>query len=559
MEVQTILAPKLARLLNSGTSLALIDVRERNEYEKEQIFGATNIPRSQLESKISLLVPVINTLIILYDDNEVRAQLAAKTLAKNGYTNISYLEGGIAEWKQSGHSVVEGVNVPSKAFGEIISEVRKEISTVSPEELKKWLDDEEGRVVIFEVRPPEEVAKTGSIPGAINIPGVELPLRINDYIQPGRKIVTTCAGRTRGFIASATLKKMEIPNVYDLNNGTKGWRLAGYDLVPQIPQGPAPSTNSRKLADEFARRFAEKEDIRFISADQLEILRGKVKEKTLFLLDVRTLEEYRIIGHIPGSISAPGGQAIQNADNVVPLRHENVVFVCDNGTRSVITAYWYQQMGFDQVYVLEGGLNGWVNHERILGQGNPILKPLGVSEAFTQVKQIGVSEIKGFLHENSELVILHVGNSISFGEGHLPGAHWISRSRLEERIGKIVLDKKRKLLITGSDPYQPVLAAVTLQEEGFEDVSVLEGGTSAWAAVGYDLERGTEGIEPDDIFVPLTDYDLRQSLRYIQWEEQLAILPEYMAYFANRGILKQEEFPEQLRDAFAKEASGFIQ
>ena len=76
----------------------------------------------------------------------------------------------------------------------------------------------------------------------------------------------------------------------------------------------------------------------------------------LYLLDVRTEEEYKHIGHIPGAISIPGGQAIQNTDDVAPVREANIVFVCDNGTRSIITAYWYKQMGFNNVYVLDGEL-----------------------------------------------------------------------------------------------------------------------------------------------------------------------------------------------------------
>lgn len=53
-------------------------------------------------------------------DDGIRASLAAKTLEKNHYKNIAVLMGGLNAWKEKSFNLVEGVNVPSKVFGEII-------------------------------------------------------------------------------------------------------------------------------------------------------------------------------------------------------------------------------------------------------------------------------------------------------------------------------------------------------------------------------------------------------------------------------------------------------
>ena len=76
---------------------------------------------------------------------------------------------------------------------------------------------------------------------------MELPLCIHDFLDQNKKIVITCAGRTRGFIATLTLKMMGI-DVYDLQNGTQGWVLSGFQLQKNIPAGIKPSPKSREKA-----------------------------------------------------------------------------------------------------------------------------------------------------------------------------------------------------------------------------------------------------------------------------------------------------------------------
>ena len=64
-------------------------------------------------------------------------------------------------------------------------------------------------------------------------------------------------------------------------------------------------------------------------------------------------------GHIHGAINVPGGQAVQRADDFVPVRNGRIVFVSNQSARAVMAAYWYGQMGFNHVSVLQGGLEAW--------------------------------------------------------------------------------------------------------------------------------------------------------------------------------------------------------
>ena len=55
----------------------------------------------------------------------------------------------------------------------------------------------------------------------------------------------------------------------------------------------------------------------------------------------------------------PGGQAVQRADDTVAVRNAAVVFCCDGTTRASVTASWYRQMGFPEVFAVDGGTTAW--------------------------------------------------------------------------------------------------------------------------------------------------------------------------------------------------------
>src|SRR5665648_336153 len=523
-------------LLQSEEVFALIDVREKNEYESGQIFGATQVARSSLEFRMPVLVQMKNTKIILYSNYHERSLLAAKILERYGYSNVFYLEGGLNSWKIEEYPVVEGTHVVGKVFGEIVGDVRKTMTKISPKELRSWMQQNDNYIVL-EVRPSEAVSITGSIPGAINIPGVELAIKITDYIEDGRKIVTTCAGHTRGYISSATLNLMGIEQVYDLECGTLGWQLAGFDLEKGTPQGPQPSMSSKKASDAFAERLVKKHNISLIDVKGLQDLLNNDGDRPTYLLDVRTVEEYEVIGHIPNSTTIPGGQAIQNSDDFVAVHGANIVFICDNGTRSTITAYWYKETGYPNVYVLEGGLNAWTRQGNKLDRGRSKVSPLGFQEAINVVEQNDPLTLKTMLDNHSELLLIDVGSSRSFKSGHISGAHWVPRGRLEKRISQYAPNKESFLVITCPDGINSILAAATLKELGYKRVSALNGGKNACRNIGIPMVAGLEGIDPDDWFVFLSEYNLEEAKKYFAWEDSLIHLPEYTNYFKTKGIL----------------------
>ena len=127
------------------------------------------------------------------------------------------------------------------------------------------------------------------------------------------------------------------------------------------------------------------------------------------------------------------------------------------------------------------------------------------------------------LHDNPADVVLFVDTSQDFSGGHTPGARWLSRSWLEIEIGEMAPDKNTSITVTCSTGRNSALAAVTLGELGYANVSVLEGGMNAWREAGLPVEQGLTGIvrPPADINYLGVDRSYGEMMNYLRWETEL--------------------------------------
>jgi rhodanese-related sulfurtransferase len=509
---------ELAQLMASEQLYAVFDVRERGEFNECQIPNTTSLPRSQIEFRIGELVPDTNIPVIVYDEGGARAPLAAATLLKLGYEQISILEGGLSRWQGEGRPTVSGVNVPSKAFGERVHHERN-IPDLRPEELKD-LQDRANDLIVLDVRTPEEYGRF-CIPGAVNVPGGDLILWAEELRQRDTTIVVNCAGRTRSIIGTAALRRLGLTNVRALRNGTMGWVLAGFELESQPGRtAPPPPEMGRQTASELARCIADDESISWISPQ--EISRMFVERAMQYLIDVRSEDEYAA-GHLPGSINVPGGQAVQRADDFIAVRNAPIVFISNESARAVMAAYWYGQMGFANVAVLRGGLQAWSESGGEIETGSIVKKPMGFEAAAQATRLIDARVLEEKIKDPS-LLLLDVGSSLEFETAQVPGAKWISRGWLDVKLVELYPDRTQPMVLTCIDGRQSRLAALTLSELGYADVAVLDGGVRAWLAAGFPAAHGDDGclVEPNDVVLSPSIRGTKEDMqRYLDWELKL--------------------------------------
>ncbi len=100
-EIKEIDVHELRRMLPKG-GFKLIDVREPQEVQRGKIADAVPIPRGVLELQIDQVTSDFNEPIVLYCGGGNRSALAAQSLKKMGFTNVSSLIGGWKAWTESG-------------------------------------------------------------------------------------------------------------------------------------------------------------------------------------------------------------------------------------------------------------------------------------------------------------------------------------------------------------------------------------------------------------------------------------------------------------------------
>ncbi|TMK40981.1 MAG: molybdopterin-synthase adenylyltransferase MoeB [Actinobacteria bacterium] len=86
--------------------VALVDVRETEEFNSGHLPGARHVPRGYLESRIEGAVPDRSQRVVLYCASGNRSALAAHTLSQQlGYEHVESMTGGITLWKDRGYEV----------------------------------------------------------------------------------------------------------------------------------------------------------------------------------------------------------------------------------------------------------------------------------------------------------------------------------------------------------------------------------------------------------------------------------------------------------------------
>lgn len=511
----TVSPRQLKRWLHDGDEIALLDVREAGQFGEGHLFLATPLPYSRLELEIGRLVPRLKTRMVLVDDSGMDVAVkAVRRLAALGYGAVHVLEGGMNAWAQEGFEVFAGVNVPSKAFGEL-AELHFGTPHISATELASKLERGEP-VVILDGRPIPEYRKM-SIPQASCCPNGELSRHIDDLVPDATTpVVINCAGRTRSIVGAQTLLNLGISNpVYALENGTQGWYLNDLKLEHGADRVFTASGHTADLSDRVqrAQSLADRFAIPRVTASTLTQWLAEA-DRTTYLCDVRTPGESQN-DPIPGAQPTPGGQLIQATDQYVATRGARLVLVDGDDIRAPVVATWLYMLGW-HVSVLPAS--------EVRNLGSDATQSATTSATLSGCETIGAHDIAK--HQTAGVPILDLRSGMQYRQSHIAGSIWTIRPVLSKTLGLMKSVPDTVVLIC-AEPGVATLAAQDLREIGVQTVLVCEQDMNACEAAGLPLES-TPAIPSDADCIDYLffvhdrhDGNKQAARQYLAWETNL--------------------------------------
>ena len=88
----------------------------------------------------------------------------------------------------------------------------------------------------------------------------------------------------------------------------------------------------------------------------------QMNNDTVVIIDVREPHEF-ILGHIENALNVPLGKLKEQISTLDKYKANDVLLVCQSGTRSTSACKILISAGFEKVFNLDGGMQAWEDHK----------------------------------------------------------------------------------------------------------------------------------------------------------------------------------------------------
>jgi rhodanese-related sulfurtransferase len=106
------------------------------------------------------------------------------------------------------------------------------------------------------------------------------------------------------------------------------------------------------------------------------------------------------------------------------------------------------------------------------------------SEAKAKAPHISSQQLSGYLSGEENYVLLDIRTEEEYQAGHIQGAQWFPRGKLEYYIQDLIKDPDSRIVLYCRTGGRSALATLTLQDMGYTNVVDLNGGFKEWVAEG---------------------------------------------------------------------------
>ncbi|MFM5462499.1 rhodanese-like domain-containing protein [Aeromonas simiae] len=120
-------------------------------------------------------------------------------------------------------------------------------------------------------------------------------------------------------------------------------------------------------------------------------------------------------------------------------------------------------------------------------QHNPRFLAL-VEQIRRQVQETDIHQIKRWMDEGRDFILIDVREESEWAKGHLPGAVYLGKGVIERDIETRYPDPNSELYLYCGGGFRSILAADALQKMGYGKVVSVDGGFRGWNEAGYPIE-----------------------------------------------------------------------
>ena len=121
------------------------------------------------------------------------------------------------------------------------------------------------------------------------------------------------------------------------------------------------------------------------------------------------------------------------------------------------------------------------------------------------LRPISPNLVKSMLADGAELALIDVREELIFSKNHLLWARNVPLSRLELRFARLVPRLSTRIVLCDDGDGLVERAASVLESAGYTDLSLLEGGITAWRKAGFVLFSGVH--VPSKAFGEFVEHD----------------------------------------------------
>ncbi len=191
-------------------------------------------------------------------------------------------------------------------------------------------------------------------------------------------------------------------------------------------------------------------------------------DSNTIVLDTRHASTF-VDGFIPNSIFIGlEGRFAEWAGNLLPF-DKKIILVTPPGQEKE-TVVRLSRVGFDKMQgYLKGGYEAWKN----------------AGEAIDLIVEVEPDELMMDIPFDDNLLVVDVRKEAEYGDGHLPNAHNLPLSDMNDVVELANLEESQNLYVHCAGGYRSVIACSMLKKHGFNNIRNVQGG---WAKI-KELEK----------------------------------------------------------------------